>query len=87
MVLIFNKFDLNRAARDTNVNDITAHDVVVDSSVYGQTSLFHRSSVIMFHDLDTGNFKVLKHRHSDTTGVNNINKRNKGLVIDLITSH
>ena len=41
MILIFNKFDLNRAAFGKDADDITIHDVVVDSTKYGQTSLFH----------------------------------------------
>jgi len=86
MILIFNKFDLNRAASGKDADDVTIHDVVVDSTKYGQTSLFHRASVIMYHDVLTGNFKVLKHRHLGKYQSGIINKYNKGVLVDLILS-
>ena len=84
MILIFNKFDLNRRATNKLVKDITINDVVVDMTSYPQTSMLHRASVIVFHDLNTGNFIVLKHRNSDIKESGVINKYNKGKLIDLI---
>jgi hypothetical protein len=82
MVLIFNKFDLKRDAFGKCVDDIVAQDVQIGQN--GQTSIFHRSSVILFHDLNTGNFRVLKHRHSGAEESGVINKYNKGVLLDLI---
>ena len=65
----------------------------VDLSYFDRNhEMLYRANIILFHDVDTGVYRVLKN-HSNVEPFdlvhNNvvINKRNKGVIIDLLTAY
>ena len=82
MILILNKFDLNRSAANKMTTELEAIDFNVSSSK--NVDMIFRADTILFHDIDKDMFKVIKCRH-DIDGINKpVNKHQLGMILDYI---